>query len=237
MDKKLLDYPILIIDDQQANTEVLENLLALKGYNNVTVLNDSTKAFSLIQSLKPGLLLLDLMMPVVSGFDILNQWRSLKGEKDFMQILVLTADSTRNSKNAALASGANDFLVKPLDLSEVELRIKNLLTTYCLLVEFENLNQNLEAEVAKRTQELLATNEALVANNIALKEIAWVQSHVVRAPLARLMGLMNLIEAEPDLELLNSFNLKEKIMDSAKELDTIIRDITNKTYAAKVLDN
>ncbi len=119
MQEEIKNSKILVIDDQPANTEILANLLAIKGYTNVTVINDATKALEEIALQSPDLLLLDLMMPEVSGFDIMNHLKENGALNGSMQILVLTADATRESKQKALSGGANDFIVKPFDIIEV----------------------------------------------------------------------------------------------------------------------
>lgn len=228
---------ILIIDDQPANTEILVNLLSIKGYKQVHVLNDSRLALETIYKLKPNLLLLDLMMPDISGFDIMQHLKENGNHDSGMQILVLTADITKESKQKALAGGANDFITKPFDLTEVELRIKNLLFTNYLLMQLKESNLALEEKVKERTAELISSNHALISSNDALREIAWTQSHIVRAPLARIMGLISLLKTETDMVEIDQKGVIQNIQDSADELDKIIRDITNKTYTAKQIIN
>jgi two-component system, sensor histidine kinase and response regulator len=237
MKEAIRNSRILVIDDQPANTEILANLLSIKGYTNVGVINDSTKALDEIAKQSPDLLLLDLMMPDISGFDIMKHLKDNGSLNGWMQILVLTADATRESKQKALSGGASDFIVKPFDLIEVELRIKNLLFTNYLLKQLRNQNQILEEKVKERTAELLNTNQALISSNDALREIAWTQSHIVRAPLARLMGLVTLLETEGDIVEVNPKEILKHIRNSATELDAVIRDITNKTYTANNIIN
>ncbi len=237
MKEEIRNSRILVIDDQPANTEILANLLNIKGYTNVSVINDSTKALEAIAQLSPDLLLLDLMMPEISGFDIMQHLKDNGSLNGWMEILVLTADATRESKQKALAGGANDFIVKPFDLIEVELRIKNLLFTNYLLKQLKNQNQILEEKIKERTAELVNANQALISSNDALREIAWTQSHIVRAPLARLLGLVTLIQTEgEDLEI-NPKEILKHIGNSATELDGVIRDITNKAYTANNITN
>ncbi len=237
MKEEIKNSRILVIDDQPANTEILANLLSIKGYTNVGIINDSTKALDEIAMQSPDLLLLDLMMPDISGFDIMKHLKDNGSLHGWMQILVLTADATRESKQKALSGGASDFIVKPFDLIEVELRIKNLLFTNYLLKQLRNQNQILEEKVKERTAELLSTNQALISSNDALREIAWTQSHIVRAPLARLMGLITLLETEGDVIEMNPKEILKHIRNSATELDAVIRDITNKTYTANNIIN
>jgi len=100
------------------------------------------------------LLLLDLNMPHLTGFQVMIQLKVLIPANTYFPILVLTADITTESKQKALASGASDFLTKPFDLIEVDLRIKNLLKARYLHQQIENQNLILEEKVKERTIEL-----------------------------------------------------------------------------------
>lgn len=237
MEEIIKKSKILVIDDQPANTDLLANLLTIKGYKNVQVLNDSKLAISIIEATSPSLLLLDLMMPDVSGFDIMNALKEKGYLEGRMQILVLTADANRESKEKALSGGASDFLIKPFDLFEVELRIKNLLFTNYLLTKLKDHNNLLEEKVKERTAELLNTNQTLLLSNEALRKIAWTQSHIVRAPLARLMGLVALLDPSDDSIEFDRNEILQHIQNSADELDGIIRDITNKAYDANIFNS
>lgn len=233
MKEDLKDARILIIDDTLANIEVLENLLMMKGYNNVKSISDSTLALSTIKEYEPELILLDLMMLQVSGFDIMEELKKVPSAFPLMRILVLTADITPESKKKALSGGASDFLTKPFDLTEVDLRIRNLLYTVFLLSQLTNQNSILEEKVKERTIELEKNLAAIELQNKALREISWIQSHVVRAPLARMMGAISLLEIKDD-----SGVTQEEIMDivitSANEIDKTVREISAKSAQANI---
>lgn len=233
MKEDLKDARILIIDDTLANIEVLENLLMMKGYNNVKSISDSTLALSTIKEYEPELILLDLMMLQVSGFDIMEELKKVPSAFPLMRILVLTADITPESKKKALSGGASDFLTKPFDLTEVDLRIRNLLYTVFLLSQLTNQNIILEEKVKERTLELEKNLAAIELQNKALREISWIQSHVVRAPLARMMGAISLLEIKDDAGV-----TQEEIMDivitSANEIDKTVREISAKSAQANI---
>lgn len=233
MKEDLKDARILIIDDTLANIEVLENLLMMKGYTNVKSLSDSTIALATIKEFEPELILLDLMMLQVSGFDIMEELKKVPSAFPLMRILVLTADITPESKKKALSGGASDFLTKPFDLTEVDLRIRNLLYTVFLLSQLTNQNIILEEKVKERTLELEKNLAAIELQNKALREISWIQSHVVRAPLARMMGAISLLEIKDDAGV-----TQEEIMDivitSANEIDKTVREISAKSAQANI---
>ena len=358
--KSILKSMIYIVDDHLQNVILLENILGTAGFENIWSTTDERDLIKQLEIEKPDILLLDLMMPYISGYEILEKIK--KDEENFMPILVLTADTNPKSKERALMLGASDFLTKPFDLSEVILRIQNLLTTKFLMGKLQNQNVILEEMVKSKTEKLqfakeeaekneekfrllfeanmddinlfyldkngpsnffesnaasetilgytkeellnlsikdidtqmsdsyyeeklkkLMKNgsvsfettirrkggeirnvevranlieldgksvvlniyrditdrirflEALVSQNKTLREIAWIQSHVVRAPLARLMAIIHLLQddgdsSQKDPELENFLNM---IIDSAFELDRIIRDISQKTETTK----
>jgi putative two-component system response regulator len=145
---------ILIVDDQEANVRLLEAILRQAGYSNFLSTTDSRQVRDFYESLHPDLLLLDLMMPNLDGFQVLAQLGALVPDGDYLPILVLTADIASQTKQRALAAGANDFLTKPFDPVEVVLRIQNLLHTHTLHRQLRDQNQILEARVQVRTREL-----------------------------------------------------------------------------------
>jgi len=367
----LKDARILIVDDQSANVKLLEEYLFFSGYTQIKSTTDPREVMGLIDSFQPQLLLLDLMMPYLSGYQILEQLKGKMTNGFFMPILVLTSDTSDEAKRKSLSGGASDFLIKPFDAIEVGLRIKNLLFTVYLFSELKNSNTLLEEKVKKRTKKLQATNrkltkaknsaeeseeryrmlfhsnldlitvfylddkgntssiieanktaaeileydideftrksfceievnesetlpverykelnekgtisyetafrkksgvlcyveveavkiefrgkpaamciarditekknylEAIKTQNTVLREIAWTQSHVVRSPLARMMGVISLLDDDGCENFTQSEKIKI-IIDSAEELDQIIREISEKAYFSKVFDS
>lgn len=130
---------ILLIDDQDANLRLLEDLLGREGFNNVLSTTDSTQVIDLYTAFDPDLILLDLLMPGLDGFAVLEQLSRLRAPNDFRPVLVLTADATRDARRRALALGAKDFLTKPFDNVEAMLRVWNLLETRHLYKRLQSL--------------------------------------------------------------------------------------------------
>ncbi len=145
---------ILIVDDEQANVRLLERILELIGATRVASTCDSREAMALFLDFRPDLVLLDLHMPNVTGFDIMEQIKALTQSDNPVPVLVLTADVTTKTKHRALAAGAKDYLTKPLDQSEVLLRIRNLLENRFLHIQLQNQNILLEEQVRERTSQL-----------------------------------------------------------------------------------
>lgn len=123
---------ILIVDDEDANVLLLASVLEREGYTNIHAITDPASALEAYVKLEPDLVLLDLMMPEVDGFQMLEAFKRHDRPDEFRPILVLTADSTVSARRRALALGAKDFVSKPFDVIEVALRIANLLETRIL---------------------------------------------------------------------------------------------------------
>ncbi len=144
---------ILIVDDQEANVRLLERILEQAGFPNVKSTTDARLTIPLYAGFEPDLMLLDLHMPHLDGFQVMEELRP-RTEGTYFPILVLTADITPEAKQRALAGGAKDFLTKPVDAIEVVLRIRNLLETRVLHLQLQDQNQILEEKVLARTLEL-----------------------------------------------------------------------------------
>lgn len=129
---EILSRRVLVIDDEEPNLLLLRSVLEREGYSDVHCLTDPTKAMQAYVDLEPDLVLLDLMMPEVDGFQLLEAFGRHDKAEEFRPVLVLTADTTLQARRRALALGAKDFVAKPFDVIEVALRISNLLETRIL---------------------------------------------------------------------------------------------------------
>ena len=128
----ILSSRILVIDDEEANILLLANLLEREGYTDIHTLTNSAEALATYIALEPDIVLLDLMMPEVDGFQLLEAFERHDRADEFRPILVLTADTNIKTRRRALSLGAKDFIAKPFDIIEVALRISNLLETRML---------------------------------------------------------------------------------------------------------
>ncbi|MFD0961016.1 HD domain-containing phosphohydrolase [Paenibacillus chungangensis] len=153
----LTDARILIIDDQEYNISLLERMLRRASFHQLSSTTDSLQAERLLREFDPDIVLLDLHMPGIDGMGVLAKIRHMMGDKNYLPVLMLTADVTAATKQTALQAGANDFLTKPLDRTEVILRMSNLLKTRFLHKQLQHYNETLEAKVAERTEELNRT--------------------------------------------------------------------------------
>ena len=143
-ENELLNGKILIIDDSEANLKLLEDLLAREGFNQVISTADSTRAMDLFKAFEPDLILLDLMMPDLDGYAILEMLSRHIPKDEYLPVLVLTADATIGAKRKALALGAKDFLTKPFDTIEAMLRVWNLLETRLLYRQLKTLSKDIK---------------------------------------------------------------------------------------------
>ena len=148
---EIFNASILIVDDQEVNIALLEQLLAEAGYTHVTSTMDPQQVCALHRKNRYDLILLDLQMPVMDGFQVIEALKTNDADA-YLPVLVLTAQP--GHKLRALQAGAKDFISKPFDLVEVKTRIHNMLEVRLLYKKLENYSKELEQTVAERTAEL-----------------------------------------------------------------------------------
>ena len=142
---------ILIVDDQKSNVSLLEQLLSEAGYTNVASTMNPQEVCALHRKNRYDLILLDLQMPGMDGFHVMEALKANIVES-YLPVIVLTAQP--GHKVRALQSGAKDFISKPFDLVEVKTRIHNMLEERLLYKQLEHYNRMLEQTVQERTAEL-----------------------------------------------------------------------------------
>ncbi|HMA07337.1 MAG TPA: response regulator [Ramlibacter sp.] len=148
---ELLAARILIVDDQEVNISLLEQMLLDAGYVNVTSTMNPQEVCALHRKNRYDLILLDLQMPGMDGFQVIEGLKTNESD-DYLPVLVVTAQP--GHKLRALQAGARDFISKPFELVEVRTRIRNMLEVRLLYKRLERHNQELEAAVKERTAEL-----------------------------------------------------------------------------------
>lgn len=142
---------ILIVDDQEANIALLEQLLTETGYTRLTSTMDPLQVCALHRKNRYDLILLDLQMPAMDGFQVIEALKTNDADA-YLPVLVLTAQP--GHKLRALRAGAKDFISKPFDLIEVKTRIHNMLEVRLLYKKLDDYSKVLEQTVAERTAEL-----------------------------------------------------------------------------------
>jgi putative two-component system response regulator len=153
---------ILIADDEHSGLRLLREIATRAGYSDIRTTSDSRAVAALCREFQPDLLLLDLHMPYLDGFQVLEQLHDLIESSVFFPVLVLSADITPEARKRALIAGARDFVLKPYDTTEVMLRMRNLLETRFFAVALEREKALLEERVRTRTRELEGAQQVIV---------------------------------------------------------------------------
>jgi PAS domain S-box-containing protein len=216
----ILKSKIYILDDQIQNINLLENILSLMGYDQIWSTTSPTDLLAQLKILKPDILLLGLMMPGISGFQILEEIKNSSDERFYFPILVLIADANAESKEMALRLGANDFLTKPFDISEVTLRIQNLLVTKFLMDQLQKQNNLLEQQVIIRTEELKKAKEEAEKNEKKYKLLFESNLDDINVFYIDEFGPSNFIESNHASESVLGYSKEELVNLSIMDIDT-----------------
>ena len=218
----LTESRILIVDDQTDNLRVLATVLEFAGYTKVTCLSDSRQLLRIFQEIQPDLVLLDLHMPHVDGLAAMDQLATVVPEDDYLPILVLTGDNTSGAKEQALSHGAHDFLSKPLNRTEVQLRVKNLLQTRQLHLQLKTQNASLEGtnQKLRETQAHLIHSEKMAGLGQLVAGIA----HEINNPLAFVINNIFIVQEGLDKLALRGPELPPEESSRVSKLQARIKD-------------
>ncbi len=188
---EILNASILIVDDQLGNVQLLTQLLEESGYTHVSATMQPSEVCALQQQSHFDLILLDLHMPVMDGFAVMEALQTNHPD-DYLSVIVLTADPS--AKLRALQAGAKDFISKPFDLAEVRARIHNLLEVRLLYKKLALHNELLEQTVQLRTAELAASEQRFKRLTELASDWYWEQNEsgsftTVSGPVQEMMGI------------------------------------------------
>lgn len=150
----LFEARLLLVDDNPTNLLFLSKLLRKSGWTNVQTSLVPEEAEEMALAGQPDLAVIDLHMPGIGGFGLLERLRAQTCHQGYLPILVFTADATGEARRRALDLGATDFLTKPGDPSEIVLRVRNFLQMRLLYRKLEEHNAQLESRVLERTRRL-----------------------------------------------------------------------------------
>ncbi|MEX0700188.1 MAG: hybrid sensor histidine kinase/response regulator [Acidimicrobiia bacterium] len=217
---------IWVIDDDPQSLLLVQQILRLAGHQNVRVFSRVTEMLKLFDPVAVDLVIQDLHMPSVDGFELLRDLRQRVPEGMFLPILVVTGDSEMESRRESLSLGATDFLTKPFDVTELTLRVSHLLEIRSLHSALRQSQSQLEADVEKRTEELADANVRL-ENLLQTKDVFLASvSHELRTPLTSVLGFAELLadrmREQSDVE---AADLAEVVAGQAKEMAAIIEDL------------
>lgn len=215
----ILNSSILIVDDQEANVTLLEQLLGEAGYASVVSTRNAHEVCALHRKNRYDLILLDLQMPGVDGFEVMEGLK-VNDADAYLPVLVITAQP--GHKLRALQAGARDFVSKPFDLVEVKTRIRNMLEVRLLYKQLDNYNKALEETVLERTAELRESE----ARYRSLTELAsdwyWEQDESgaftrVSGPVLEMLGIrVNALVGEGNNDDVAGWNEAERSVLQAK---------------------
>jgi putative two-component system response regulator len=147
---------VMIIDDEPLNIKIARKYLQIAGYSNFITTSDAAGAMQMVRREEPDVILLDVMMPQVSGLEILQAIRADRAIAH-LPVLILTASTDAETRRNALELGATDFLAKPVEPSELVPRVRNALTVKAHHDHLKHYSQTLEHEVRQRTAEVEAS--------------------------------------------------------------------------------
>ncbi len=187
----ILSASVLIVDDQETNVRMLQRLLADAGYTQVTATMLPAEVCALHRQHDYDLILLDLQMPGTDGFQVMEGLKTIARDP-YLPVIVLTAQP--GHKLRALNAGAKDFISKPLDLTEVLTRIRNMLEVRLLYRQLARHNSQLEATVLERTQELRESEARFRSLTELASDWYWEQDETgaftkVSGPVLEMLGI------------------------------------------------
>lgn len=152
---------VMIVDDDSISVKIVRRYLEKTGYSDFVTTNDPRRAISLIEAHQPHIMLLDIMMPEMDGFEVLELVRLTKSTLE-LPVIVLTGSDDPETKLRSLELGATDILNKPVDPSELTVRVRNAAMINAAHQQQVQHAQNLEQQVRQRTSELYKAHEELV---------------------------------------------------------------------------
>ena len=157
------DARILVVDDQRINLDFAASVLRQAGYTNFETIEDPREVVPNVQAHGVDLILCDLRMPRLDGYGVMKALEDIIPSNSYVPIVIITADPTTEARQRALSLGAKDFLTKPLDPTEVVLRIANLLETRSFHLRLQARSERLEDVVVQRTRALSVALERVEA--------------------------------------------------------------------------
>ncbi len=189
---KQAKYKILIVDDIPKNIQILGNILSRENYQ-IAYAQFGEQALSILGKQMFDLILLDIMMPGMDGYEVCKQLKSNKATKD-IPVIFLTAKADMESVIKGFESGGQDYITKPFNSAELLARVYTHIQLNVQKNELHELNMNLEKKVKERTAQLFQANQRLNVLDKAKTDFLSIISHELRTPLNGVIGLTSLLD-------------------------------------------
>jgi len=225
---------LLIVDDNPTNVALLKAVLSRAGFRNVFAETDSRRVLPRLPEVDPDLIILDLHMPHLDGFAVLEQVRQF-APGDLLPVLVLTADTTPAASDRALNSGAQDFVTKPFSNGEVLVRMRNLLRTrFAYTTLRRSLLRQREAAREERRLTVALNSEQEAVERLQLLDglkdtLLQTVSHDLRNPISAVLMLTSILDADAKGTQPLSPEVRStiiaKVALSARRMDRLLKDI------------
>jgi len=210
---------ILVVDDIHENLQVLFQLLSRQGFE-VLVAEDGKTGLDIADDELPDLILLDIMMPDMNGFEVCTQLKALERTRDIPVIFMTALDDTK-SKITGFNLGAVDYITKPIQHEESLARIRTHLTMQKLKKALQESNKNL----LDRHQELAAKNEELKTKNEELDAFSYMVAHDLKNPLNLILGMTDMVlKRQTNLDQESSQQL-QSVIHAGKQMFEIIESL------------
>ena len=215
---------ILVVDDEEQNLRLMEAMLIPLDYE-VILARDGMEALKKVRKIPPDVILLDIMMPKMDGFEVARRLKEDEGTK-IIPIVMVTALRETEDRVKALEAGADDFLAKPVDKTELRARVGSLLKVKAYNDHMRNYQKELEAEVARQTEQLLAHQK--VVQELAM---AWqIQSSFLPDKLPHVDGWQLTATLKPARETSGDFY--DVIPLPNRRLGILVADVADKGIGA-----
>ncbi len=230
INRETKDAAILIVDDNVSNVDLLREILRHQGYTQIRGETDPRLIPDLCRAHRFDILLLDIRMPHISGFQLIEMLRPIFAD-DYVPILVLTAQTDQETRRKSLEVGASDFLTKPFVAWELLQRVRNMLQIRMLYKRTREQNRELEQRVAERTRELTEALAATRKADRAKLDFLAVMSHELRTPLNAIIGFSEVISAHDSKPPIPAdyFDYARLIEESGKHLLDMVNRILEYT--------
>ncbi len=225
---------VLIIGEELSDVRFLERILRRVRIQNFQTTTDSHEALDVFQEFRPDLVLIDWLMADVNGHPVVEQLRSLIPEGSFVPIIVLIADATSGTRQLALAAGANELIIKPIDACEVVLRIANMVQVRLAHLKQYDQKQVLEETVRQRTASLkealdeLRSSEQRLVKTQRLSAVGTMASgiaHDFNNALMLIMGSGEILLSDAERKRLtreNAIPLLNDILTAARDAASLV---------------